>query len=459
MTIASKLSQISGVKSDIKDAIEAKGVDMTNVPLTDYASRVLLIGGTTTGVAITADATQIGTVQSDLTQLANCKTDIKNAIEAKGVSMTGVAFTGYAAKILEIPTVQLEPYLTFTAKAPNSTVQIQSPQTNYPIQYSRDGVNWTNFTTNNPVYGRNGAVISGGTGTEQITLQNTGDFIQVRVDCEVAGGCTWSGHFYCFGDIGITGRLKSLASKNIDNSSKVYGSTFKVFGTFQGQTGGNTVQDITSVDIELPKLWNSTSPTSEQKTFNDDTIGANMCYGLFLNNIRLTSAKITFESDSVMQYTSYQSMNSMFQNCTSLIDPPDWIPQGNSWGTNNGTSMSYSRKSMFQGCTSLTRTPLIKGMRIGRSVYARNINPTAQNMFYNCTSLTDLYVSDSWVYSESPYNSSTVVYCCQNWMTNVSSTGTIHMPTGTYTGFDSFLNNRGVSGAPANWTTVNDIDV
>lgn len=43
MAIAPKLLEINQVKQDIKDAIEDKGVDMTDVPFTDYATKIDLL--------------------------------------------------------------------------------------------------------------------------------------------------------------------------------------------------------------------------------------------------------------------------------------------------------------------------------------------------------------------------------------------------------------------------------
>jgi hypothetical protein len=45
MTIADKLLQINQVKQDIKTAIEAKGVPLTNVAFTEYANKILDISG------------------------------------------------------------------------------------------------------------------------------------------------------------------------------------------------------------------------------------------------------------------------------------------------------------------------------------------------------------------------------------------------------------------------------
>ena len=45
------------------------------------------------------------TISDKLEELLNIKQDIKEAIENKGVGLTGVAFSGYAEKIDELPAV------------------------------------------------------------------------------------------------------------------------------------------------------------------------------------------------------------------------------------------------------------------------------------------------------------------------------------------------------------------
>ena len=47
MNIADKISLMLSAKSDIKQAIEDKGVDMTNVPFSSYATKINEISGST----------------------------------------------------------------------------------------------------------------------------------------------------------------------------------------------------------------------------------------------------------------------------------------------------------------------------------------------------------------------------------------------------------------------------
>lgn len=79
--IATKLSEISAVKSALKGAIASKGIDMTNVPFNNYPEKINEI---TTGVD------------------ESILLDIKQSIENKGVDMTNVSYDEYASKIGEI---------------------------------------------------------------------------------------------------------------------------------------------------------------------------------------------------------------------------------------------------------------------------------------------------------------------------------------------------------------------
>lgn len=60
MSVADKLLAVNQVKNDIKNAIEDKGVDMTDVPFTEYADKVAEISGV---VELTQDAYDALTVK------------------------------------------------------------------------------------------------------------------------------------------------------------------------------------------------------------------------------------------------------------------------------------------------------------------------------------------------------------------------------------------------------------
>ena len=68
-TIAEKLLQLNETKQAIKTAIEDKGQDLTNVPFTDYASKISeIVGGKkiTTGTVTFATANSVQTITHNL---------------------------------------------------------------------------------------------------------------------------------------------------------------------------------------------------------------------------------------------------------------------------------------------------------------------------------------------------------------------------------------------------------
>lgn len=96
------------------------------------------------------------------------------------------------------------------------------------------------------------------------------------------------------------------------------------------------------------------------------------CYGnLFRTNTALTVAP----KELPAKYLTQQCYQGMFYNCTNLITGPEVIAAN--------TVVDQSFRIMFSGCSKLTSTPRfeIKGLEGKNNCY---------NMFYNCTSLTDV---------------------------------------------------------------------
>ena len=114
----------------------------------------------------------------------------------------------------------------------------------------------------------------------------------------------------------------------------------------------------------------------------------------------------------------------MFKECTSLETAPV-LP---------ATSMpedSYCYQSMFEGCTSLTTVPEIKMVRITRA--------GASSMFQGCSSLN---------YVKCLTTSNTAANATNNWLANVSSTGTF-VKAAEMTSWT-----RDANGIPEGWTVV-----
>lgn len=109
-TIAENLSLLQQTKNDIKTAIESKGQDLTSVPFTQYANKITNIGNETqvSDEIVYSDVDNGNEISITLSQLQQAKNDIKTAIENKGQDLTNIPFTGYANKIMNI-VIEQEP--------------------------------------------------------------------------------------------------------------------------------------------------------------------------------------------------------------------------------------------------------------------------------------------------------------------------------------------------------------
>ena len=100
-TVTEQLAALIQIKADIREAINAKGVTVTEAdPFYIYASKILEIGG---GESTPPTYSPYRTIAEQLTTLNQIKTDIRNAIVSKGVSVpASTPFSDYADKVMEI---------------------------------------------------------------------------------------------------------------------------------------------------------------------------------------------------------------------------------------------------------------------------------------------------------------------------------------------------------------------
>ena len=118
----------------------------------------------------------------------------------------------------------------------------------------------------------------------------------------------------------------------------------------------------------------------------------------------------------------------LFYNCTSLTAAPE-LPAK--------TLTAYCYREMFYGCTSLTAAPELPALSLLTGSYL--------SMFAGCTSLSSVRIAiRAW-----PLSSSNAL---NNWLYNVSPSGTFYCPTAL--GTDATIT-RGVSNCPTGWTVVN----
>lgn len=128
-----------------------------------------------------------------------------------------------------------------------------------------------------------------------------------------------------------------------------------------------------------------------------------------------------FNSTQTGNVASYKYFR-LFMNCTGLVSAKDLIlPDVPANG-----NLCYS--SLFKDCTSLIEAPELPAFTLGTSAY--------HEMFNGCTSLNHIRCLASDISGEG---------CTQNWVKDVSSTGTFEcLSTTNWT--------TGVDGIPSGWT-------
>ena len=114
----------------------------------------------------------------------------------------------------------------------------------------------------------------------------------------------------------------------------------------------------------------------------------------------------------------------MFIRCTSLTKAPV-LP-----ATQLAEDCYYS---LFSGCTSLVNAPVLPATTLAKYCYSR--------MFKDCSSLHEVHCN-----MPSSYSSSDVASYADEWLSNVSSTGTF------YTNADAKWTTNSASGIPSGWT-------
>ena len=344
MTIAAKILQLNGVKEDIRDAIESFGYDLSNADFTEYAQYICAIGTATT-IQITADGTNAGTISDDLTELTNVKTDIKNAIESKGIDLTNVAFSSYAQYIYQIP-VGSPNYLKFTA---NQNGSIGWSSATYPnLEFSKNGDSWATFNDTVNV--------------------NTGDYVEFRNNGTAWTATNTNSHFTSTGSFDLSGNIMSL----VDNT--VQTTTIPITHCFNCLFRGNVIVD--SSNLVLPattltqycytNMFSSCTSLTTAPVLPATTL-ASSCYEIMFDGC----TSLTTAPELPATTLAYRCYSSMFKNCTALTQAPE-LPAT--------TLAEYCYDSMFWHCTSLTTAPELPATTLAQVCY--------RYMFSGCTGLT-----------------------------------------------------------------------
>lgn len=127
-TIAEKLVLLHRTKTDIKAAIETKGQTVGGMAFSQYANKIRAIKGLS---PVTPSSASTANVTGKLNRLTDTKSDIKTAIEACGVPVGSIPFSQYADKIRAIqtgPTYELRPYYEWQDERGDSLDNITSSE-------------------------------------------------------------------------------------------------------------------------------------------------------------------------------------------------------------------------------------------------------------------------------------------------------------------------------------------
>lgn len=553
MTIAAKLLQMNGVKEDIRDAIESFGFDLSESTFFDYAQWICDIG-TATQITITADPTAVGTIADDLTQLSNIKTDIKNAIESKGIDLTGVPFSEYDDYIYQIPV------------APPVQVTVSAGEDVNGGTVTGSGTYASGQTVTvggTPVYGRrvrsitvNGTVVSTGSDTYSFVPSESTNtvvvnfmpdyltFTAVNGDVNIGMKGNSSGTNYTFSvefaplvdDVNDEVWTEMVFHPNGYNGTHPIitltdGNTFVVrkkdsdLGcSFYRSSSQYWQKGFTfDGDGEINASGNLLSMFDKTCTCTDLTLaadgGVDCFYYILASNKILTAPKVPY-SATVPDYGFYgmftnskitqapelpattlgaHCYDSMFLNCNYLTQAPE-LPATtlsvycyNAMFSNTRlatapelpatTLANYCYNRMFDGCVRLKEIPDIKATTFAsRSCAYMFQNCTSLKhaelkatilgtnsciyMFAGCTSLVSAELPDTTLvngcynymfdgctrlnYIKALFTDTPSTTYTSNWVRNVASNGTFYKnPEATWT-------TTGVNGVPTNWVVVNE---
>ena len=340
---------------------------------------------TRSGVRISTDSkfeTYTDTmVSGEQTQITVGTLEPSTTYYAKGIAESGgniyISDNAIQFKTLE----RVVRYMTLTATAPNSTVELANYGTNATttapkIWYSRDLVNWTpwDFTT--------------------ITLDNIGDEVHFYGENPhgIAHDNANYSTFVMSGQLEAKGDVTSLLST--DGISDLSGMGYGFYSLFENCTSLVIPPELPSIILTqscysrmfkgctglkvapmLPAMTLDvycyermflgcsslkTAPSLPAKTL------ANNCYQYMFYGCTSLESGANISSTEFPQWCC----DSMYQNCTSLVTAPSLTVS---------TLQRYACQNMFKGCSALKNVPTLNFSTVNQ--YA------CQYMFDSCTSL------------------------------------------------------------------------
>ena len=297
--------------------------------------------------------------------------------------------------------------LTFRATQDGSTVTLASDGApSGAFQTSRDGGNtWVDYKIHTA-----------------ITL-NTGDEVSFRAKSNrtSAQGVTKYFHFKMEGEIEAWHNAMSMYRTNdfATYNTTVAGAFYAMFIRCTSLTKA-PVLPATQLAEDCYKSMFSGCTSLVNAPVLPATQLAEDCYSrMFSDCTSLVNAPV-LPATQLAKYCYY----SMFSDCTSLVNAPV-LP-----ATQLAEDCYYS---LFSGCTSLVNAPVLPATTLAKYCYSR--------MFKDCSSLHEVHCN-----MPSSYSSSDVASYADEWLSNVSSTGTF------YTNADAKWTTNSASGIPSGWT-------
>ena len=183
------------------------------------------------------------------------------------------------------------------------------------------------------------------------------------------------------------------------------------------------ISHITLVSECFARMFERTALT-ETPVFSNATSTAARCY-MYMFNGCTSLTKVYPLVHTTLTTNCYCGM---FIDCRILVNAPT-LP-----ATTLATGCYIT---MFQNCYALVKSPDLPATTLVTNCY--------QNMFLNCTSLNEVHAS----FTTEPSDTYT-----QNWLRNVSSTGTFYKSSSAT--WDQTIT-RGISTVPAGWTITNEL--
>lgn len=293
------------------------------------------------------------------------------------------------------------------------------------LEFSTDGGNtWQNFILSRDLNAEG-----------QVIVPNVGDVVYVRASSE--GNTSLSdqseqqnsNQLRCTGAWRVSGDIRCLLDQNRGSAPALnqYGFSW-LFSNSDITDASNLILPYTTMKkcAYYSMFAYCRMLVSGPRDLPATTLSES-CYNcMFLGCSSLVSGPRDLPATTLGPFC-YQKM---FDGCSSLVDVPETLPAR--------SLKRYCYDAMFRN-TKITRSPLIEIEKISSSSSFSAYS--LRNMFYGCTSLTEITIKlNTWPSSDSTGS-------LKNWVSGVSPSGTFYCPS-------SLPIEYGVSRIPSGWTVV-----